>query len=112
MLNCNTRSLGRMHADQLEPGRWIPECQLIVQWMREDQSPVHLMHKVHLIGAKVPYNFFHLTLNPAWEGSGFIILIPPSVRFSCKISFRNHVLTTVFNGTCQYSNFKTSLTTQ
>ena len=52
-----------------EPGQWIPECQLIVQWTREDQKPVQLMHKVDLIGAKAPYNFIQLTLNPVIEGT-------------------------------------------
>ena len=59
--------ISRKDADQFEPGQWIPECQLIVQWEREDQRPVRLWHKVDLIGAKAPYNFFYLTLNPALE---------------------------------------------
>ena len=36
--------------------------------MSAGQRPVQLMHKVCLIGAKAPYNFFHLILNPATEG--------------------------------------------
>ena len=43
----------------------MPECQLIVEWTREDQRPVQLSHKVNLIGAKAPYNYIHLTLDPA-----------------------------------------------
>ena len=44
-------------ADQFEPGHnWIPECQLIVQWEKEDQGAVRLRQKVGLIGAKAPYN--------------------------------------------------------
>ena len=61
--------ISKKDADQFEPGQWIPECQLIVQWEKKDQRPVQLMQKVNLIGAKAPYNFIHLTLNPEWEGS-------------------------------------------
>ena len=35
-----------------------------MQW-EEDRRPVPLRHKVDLIGAKPPYNFINLTLNPA-----------------------------------------------
>ena len=56
--------ISRKDADQFEPGRWIPECQLIVEWEREDQRAVRLRHKVDLIGAQAPYDFFYLTLNP------------------------------------------------
>ena len=73
--------ISRKDADQFQPGQWIPECQLIVQWKREDQRPVQLMHKVDLIGAKAPYNFFYLALNPAWEGSGWHYIF----RLSCEI---------------------------
>ena len=34
---------------------------------RENQKPVQLRHKVDLLGAKSPYDFIHLTLNPARE---------------------------------------------
>ena len=56
--------ISRKNADQFEPGRRIPECQLIVEWEKEDQRPVRLRHKVDLIGAEKPYNFMYLTLNP------------------------------------------------
>ena len=58
--------ISKKDADQFQPGQWIPECQLMVHWEREDQRPVRLRHKVNLVGAK---DFFHLTLNPAMEGS-------------------------------------------
>ena len=64
---CTLTQITRKDADQFEPGQWIPECQLIVEWEREDQRPVQLRHRVDLIGAKAPCNFFHLTLNPAME---------------------------------------------
>ena len=56
--------ISRKDADEFESGQWIPECQLIVQWEREDQRPVRLMHKVDLNGAKTPYKFIHLILDP------------------------------------------------
>ena len=56
--------ISRSDVDQCEPGQWIPECQLIVQWEKDDQKPVRLRHKVELIGAAAPYNFIHLILNP------------------------------------------------
>lgn len=40
-----------------------------MQWKKKDQRPEQLMHKVYLVGAKPPRNFFHLTLNPTMEGS-------------------------------------------
>ena len=54
----------RKDADEFEPGQWIPECQLVVQWERKDQTPVPLRHKVDLIGAKAPFNFIYLILDP------------------------------------------------
>ena len=56
--------ISRSDVDQCEPGKWIPECQLRVQWEKDDQKPVRLKHKVELIGAKEPYDFIHLFLNP------------------------------------------------
>ena len=64
---CTLTQISRKDADQFEPGQWIPECQLIVEWEKEDQKPVPLRHKVDLIGAKAPCNFFHLILKPAIE---------------------------------------------
>ena len=55
--------------DEYKPGQWIPQCELLVQWEREDQRPVPLRHIVDLIGAKPPFNYIHLNLNPAMEGT-------------------------------------------
>ena len=60
--------ISRKDADQFEPGQWIPECQLLVQWEKKDHRPMQLRHRVDLLGAKAPRNFFHLTINPAVEG--------------------------------------------
>ena len=56
--------ISKMDADQFEPGQWIPECQLVVQWERKVQRPVPLRHKVDLKGAKEPYDFIYLILDP------------------------------------------------
>ena len=58
----------RDDVDHFRKGQWIPECQLIVQWERKDEKPVELRHKVDLTGAKPPYNFIHLILDPAEQG--------------------------------------------
>ena len=39
-----------------------------MQWERKDEKPVELRHKVVFIGAKPPYNFIHLILDPAEQG--------------------------------------------
>ena len=57
-----------MDGNQFAAGQWIPGCQLILQWEGEDQKPVRLRHKVQLIGAKPPYNYFYLTLKSTVEG--------------------------------------------
>ena len=57
-----------MDVDQYAAGRWIPGCQLILEWEGEDQKPVRLRHKVQLIGAKPPNNYFNLTLKSTVEG--------------------------------------------
>ena len=67
--------ISRKDVDQFEPGQWIPECQLVVEWEREGQRPVRLRHKVDLIGAKKPFNFILLTLNPAMEGNWVMVLV-------------------------------------
>ena len=61
--------ISKKDADHFVPGQWIPECQLIVEWEGEEQRPVRLRHKVDLIGAKAPFNFIHLILNPESEGN-------------------------------------------
>ena len=60
----------RKDVDDFEPGRCIPpKCELLVEWDLEDKKPVRLRHKINLIGAREPYNFFNLSLNPAWKDS-------------------------------------------
>ena len=40
----------------------------MVEWEKDGETPERLRHKVSLVGAKPPHNFFYLTLNPAKEG--------------------------------------------
>ena len=63
-----THQITKKDVDQFKKGRWIPECRLVVQWEREDQRPVRLRQKVDLTGAKAPYNFINLILNPTGQG--------------------------------------------
>ena len=61
--------ISRKDVDHFEPGLCYPECELLVEWELKDQKPIRLRHRINLIGAREPYNFFHLNLNPAWKGS-------------------------------------------
>jgi len=57
--------------DRFKPGNentFPDECELIEKWEKEHQTPVYLIHKVKLIGARAPRNFFNLNLDPEWEG--------------------------------------------
>ena len=57
--------------DLFKPGNennFPDECQLIVKWVQEHKTPVYFMHKINLIGAKPPRNYFRLNLDPEWEG--------------------------------------------
>lgn len=60
------------------PGQWIPECELVLEWSKECEQPTRLWHKVSLIGAKAPLNFFNLILDPTWE-SGMTAYFSSSV---------------------------------
>ena len=60
--------ISRTDADQFTAGQCIPECELIVTW-EERQTPVYLRHKIILLGAKSPDNYFKLIINPDWEGT-------------------------------------------
>ena len=48
-----------------------PKCELLVEWdpKRKNKKPVRLRHKIKLIGARKPFNFFTLSLNPTWKDS-------------------------------------------
>ena len=44
--------------DTFLPGRRVPSCQLCVEWAGRQQEPLKLAHRVELLGAKEPFNFF------------------------------------------------------
>jgi len=46
--------------DRFVSGRLVPSCQLHVKWT--GQQPVELLHRVQLLGAKDPFNFFCIQL--------------------------------------------------
>ena len=63
-LDSPTHQITKEDVDQFKKGRVIPECQLVVQWERDDLKPVRLRQKVDLTGAKAPHTYIHLILNP------------------------------------------------
>ena len=48
----------KRQVDRFEPGRRVPSCQLYVKWTGHQEQPVELAHRVKLLGAKKPFNFF------------------------------------------------------
>lgn len=52
--------------DYFKLGTRVPSCSLSVNWTVSEQQPVQLEHKIHLNGAKGPYNW--ITLLPPLQG--------------------------------------------
>ena len=48
--------------DRFVPGQRVPSCQLYVKWTGQQEQPVELVHRVDLLGAKEPCNFFLIQL--------------------------------------------------
>ena len=48
--------------DSFSPGQVFPSCQLIAEWTKESK-PMRLTHKVTLVGAKEPSNYFTIVLD-------------------------------------------------
>jgi len=81
----------RHQVDHFIPGHWVPSCQLSVEWTREQEQPIKLVHRVKLVGAKEPFNFFSIqspamSLSP--QGLDFIpctvIYAGPLLEQSCN----------------------------
>ena len=58
----NTFQISKRQVDQFVPGRLVPSCQLYVKWTGGQEQPVELLHRVELLGAKEPFNFFLIRL--------------------------------------------------
>lgn len=54
--------------DEFREGRWIPQCELMMEWKKKDDTPVRLQYKIKLNGARAPKNYLQLVLDPT-EGS-------------------------------------------
>ena len=48
--------------DYFVPGSQVPSCQLYVEWTKQQEQPVQLIHRVKLLGAKGPNNVFFIRL--------------------------------------------------
>ena len=63
-----------MEADEFKKGQSIPDCELMMEWMRKNDPPVRLTYKIVLNGASAPRNYLFLVLDPAAEGKKHNIL--------------------------------------
>ena len=61
------QQISKNQVDHFVPGSQVPSCQLYVEWTRQQEQPVQLMHRVKLLGAKEPNNFFLIRI-PAPQG--------------------------------------------
>ena len=61
------QQISKNQVDHFVPGSQVPSCQLYVEWTRQQEQPVQLMHRVKLLGAKEPNNFFLIRI-PALQG--------------------------------------------
>ena len=51
----------KCQVDQFVPGRRVPSCQLNVKRIgQQAEQSVDLVHRVELLGAKEPFNFFSI----------------------------------------------------
>ena len=48
----------KRQVDTFLPGRRVPSCQLYLKWTGQQEPPAELAHRVELLGAKEPFNFF------------------------------------------------------
>ena len=53
----------KQQVDSFSPGQAIPSCQLRAEWT-EQSKPVRLTHKVTLSGAKEPFKYIYIELDP------------------------------------------------
>lgn len=76
-----------MEADEFKKGQSIPDCELMIEWEKKDDTPMRLKYKVVLNGASAPKNFLRLVLDPA-EGSktlnSVIVVAVIMISLCCK----------------------------
>jgi len=48
----------KRQVDEFVPGRLVPSCQLYAKLTGQQEQSVELVHRVELLGAKEPFNFF------------------------------------------------------
>ena len=53
-----TWQITKSQVDRFIPGGRVPSCQLYLKWTGQQEQPVELLHRVKLLGAKEPNNFF------------------------------------------------------
>ena len=56
------QQISKNQVDNFVPGSELPSCQLYVKWSGQQEQPPELLHRVKLLGAKEPKNFFLIRL--------------------------------------------------
>ena len=91
--------------DSFTPGRGIPSCQLVAEWTGQGR-PSRLSHKVTLMGAKKPSDFFHIVLGYD-AGTWFLIMnmfvLSNNVVIYCSHAARHHLTSTSSDTSVEYS---------
>ena len=94
--------------DSFTPGRGIPSCQLAAKWIGQGR-PSELSHKVTLMGAKEPSNFFRIVLGYD-AGTWFLIantlVLSNYVVIYCSHAARRHLTSTSSDTSVEYSQGK------
>jgi len=60
----------KSQVDRFIPGGRVPSCQVYVEWTGQQEQPVKLVHRVKLLGAKEPNNFFLMRPPPLQQTQG------------------------------------------
>ena len=74
-MDLNTsQQITKNQVDHFVPGSQLPSCQLYVKWTGQQEQPPELLHRVELLGAKEPNNFFLIRL-PAPQGEHVTVTV-------------------------------------
>ena len=82
--------------DNFTPGRGVPSCQLAAKWIGQGR-PSELSHKVKLMGAKQPSDFFHIVLG---YDAGTWFLIANMFVLSNNVVIYSHAARRHLTSTC------------